>query len=275
MEPGHRGVAGTDWRAEAETLASADTAGQLDADGRARLGLALELTGRTDEAVHAWDRAHRAYAEAGDAAAAARCVFWIGFTLGNRGDAVRAGAWAARLEELAADARPDSPTAVLVLLARASLGWSAGDGRGAVRLFEQAVTQADRLGDADLLILALMGCGRSLVAGGDTERGFACMDRVMLEIASGSAGDLVAGAGYCAVIASCMARRDLARAREWTAALSDWCDAQAGLVPYRGACLLHRAALQQIGGAWSDARDTLDGLAGRPTGLPPGERAYR
>ena len=275
MEPGQAAARGTDWRAEAETLAAADAAGRLDADGCARLGLALELTGRTDEAVHAWDRAHRAYARAGDPVAAARCVFWIGFTLGNRGDGAQAGAWAVRLEELAADAPPDSATAVLVLLARGARAWSTGDGPAAAPLFETAAAQADRLAEPDLLILALMGSGRALVAGGDTERGFACMDRVMLEIASGSAGDLVAGAGYCAVIASCMVRRDLARAREWTAALSDWCDAQAGLVPFRGACLLHRAALQQIGGAWSDARDTLDGLDGRPTGLPPGERAYR
>lgn len=275
MVPGQAGVGGTDWRAEAEALEAADAAGRLDADGRARLGLALELTGRTDEAVHAWDGAHRAYAAAGDPAAAARCVFWIGFTLGNRGDGAQAGAWSSRLKELAAGAPPDSASAVLVLLAHAARAWSAGDGPGAALLFEKAAAQADRLGEPDLLILALMGCGRALVAGGDIARGFACMDRVMLEIASGSAGDLVAGAGYCAVIASCMVRRDLARAREWTAALSDWCDAQAGLVPFRGACLLHRAALQQIGGAWSDARDTLDGLEGRPTGMPPGERAYR
>ena len=275
MDPGAAGAVRTDWRAEAEALTSADAAENLDAAGLARLGLALELTGRTDDAVHAWDRAHRAFAATGDRDAAARCVFWIGFTLGNRGDEAQAGAWAARLEHLAAGASPQSPTTAMLLLARAARSWSTGDAPEAARVAEQAAVLADRLKDVDLLILALMVCGRALVAGGQPERGFACMDRVMLEISSGSAGDLVAGAGYCAVIASCLVRRDLARAREWTAALSDWCDAQVGLVPFRGACILHRATLQQIGGAWSDARATLHALGDLPTGLPPGERAYR
>jgi len=88
-------------------------------------------------------------------------------------------------------------------------------------------------------------------------------------------GDLVAGAGYCAVIASCVARRDLARAREWTDALAVWCEAQVGLVPFRGACLLHRATLQEIGGDWADATETLGRLHDPVAGMPPGERPYR
>jgi DNA-binding NarL/FixJ family response regulator len=265
----------TDWGAVAEALQRADEAGTLDAEQLSRLGLALELTGRSDEAVHAWDRAHRAHAAAGDRAAAARCVFWIGFTLDSRGRGAQTAAWGARLAELAADAPPDSPTVALLTLARAASGRHFGDGGDPLPLFEEAARLAERHGDSDLLILALMGCGRALVERGETDRGFACMDRVMLEIGSGRAGDLVAGAGYCAVIASCMTRRDVERAREWTGALSDWCDAQVGLVPFRGACLLHRATLLQIGGAWPEARSILHGLGTSTIGTAPGESLYR
>jgi ATP/maltotriose-dependent transcriptional regulator MalT len=45
------------------------------------------------------------------------------------------------------------------------------------------------------------------------------------------------------------------RAQEWTEALNDWCEAQAGLVPYRGECLTHRAEIFRLRGRWSEALD--------------------
>jgi ATP/maltotriose-dependent transcriptional regulator MalT len=63
----------------------------------------------------------------------------------------------------------------------------------------------------------------------------------------------VTGLAYCSMIGLCMQVFDLRRAQEWTAALGDWIEEQQGVVPYRGVCLVHRAEILQLRGAWPQA----------------------
>ena len=102
-----------------------------------------------------------------------------------------------------------------------------------------------------------MSLGRSLMYSGRVVDGFACMDRVMLAISSGRVGVRAAGPAYCAVIASCLERWDVDRARVWTRDLSEWCDAQRGLEPFRGECSVNRASVLRLLGEWDEATTTL------------------
>jgi DNA-binding NarL/FixJ family response regulator len=245
------------------------TAEELD-----ELGLAAWFLGREAECERAWDAALHAYLDQGETDAAIRCAFWLGFTLADRGEMVRAGAWMSLLFELRGKAEPSARSEATAALCEAVGAFAAGQLETSVTLHEKAVALAGAARDAETEVLATMGLGRSLVRTGRIREGFDCMDRVMLAISSGRVSDRAAGPAYCAIIASCLDRWDVDRARVWTRELSDWCDAQRGLEPFRGECSVHRATVLQLLGEWDEATATFAEVCNRERRVETLENAY-
>ena len=75
----------------------------------------------------------------------------------------------------------------------------------------------------------------------------------MVAAISGELSPVVTGIIYCSAIASCQRVYAFDRTREWTAALTSWCDAHPQLGMFTGHCLVHRAEIMQMGGSWPEA----------------------
>jgi DNA-binding NarL/FixJ family response regulator len=128
-----------------------------------------------------------------------------------------------------------------------------GDLEGAHATLQRAVQIGERFGDVNLQACARCFQVRVLLRLGQLVEGLARIDETMLAAARGELSPVVTGVVYCNAIANCQRMYALDRAREWTAALGAWCDAQPQLVHFTGACLVHRAEILQLGGAWPEA----------------------
>jgi DNA-binding CsgD family transcriptional regulator len=171
----------------------------------------------------------------------------------QRGDHAPAGGWLARAKRLLDDGRRDCVEVGYLMVPAALQSLFQGDAAAAVIAFHKVIEIGDRFGDGDLLAYGRLGLGQSLLQLGDITGGVALLDEIMVAVTSGEISPIIAGVVYCSVIESCHAIFDLRRAHEWTAALDRWCDTQSGLVGYRGSCLIFRARIMQLHGAWPDA----------------------
>jgi DNA-binding NarL/FixJ family response regulator len=259
-------------------LSAAHREGQLGVEDLERLAVAAYMVGRDDACEEAWTAAHHAWLRRGEAEPAARCAFWQALGLFFRGDLAPAMGWVARGGRLLEESRRDCIEHAWLRMLIALPRLFEGDADVSAS-FVEAGAIAERFADPDASMFARLGRGYSLILRGRVAEGMALLDEVMVSVTADEVAPMLAGIAYCQVIDLCQVVFDLRRAREWTEALTRWCDAQPDMVPFRGDCLVHRCEILQLHGAWTDAlesaRRACEWLAGPPTWDALGSAHYQ
>lgn len=241
------------WPDAYKSLSRADEAAPLGAEELELLATSAYMLGRDDDYVRALERAHHAYLDTGRIPRAVYCACWIGHNMMLRGEAGPATGWFSRgqrlLERDGQDCAERGYLRIPDLVAHAIAGeYEAG--------YATATEVADigtRFGDQDLIAIGVHEQGHALVRQGHFEEGLRLLDEVMVTVTTGELSPIVAGIVYCNTIGFWQSMYELRRAREWTDALTRWCEEQPGMVAHTGVCLVHRSEIMQLQGAWDAA----------------------
>ncbi|MEE8454350.1 MAG: response regulator transcription factor [Limibaculum sp.] len=253
LERGRESYGQRAWADAYHSLLLADRTAPLGVEDLELLAISAYLTGRDDDYLSALERTHHAYLEAGECVRAARCAFWLGLCLLFRGETGRATGWLARAQRLVEREQRDCAEQGYLLLPVVEQHLAAADWETAYTTAARAAAAGDRHGEADLVSCARHQQGRALMGQGQVEKGLALLDEAMIAVTAGELSPVMTGLIYCSVIDACQQVYALARAWEWTSALAQWCEAQPQMVAFTTTCLVHRAEIMQLHGAWPDA----------------------
>ena len=240
------------WSEAYRMLAAVDAEAPLGAGDLERAAVSAYMLALDDEYLSLLERAHRAFLDAGERPRAVRCAFWIGLGLMTHGAVGPARGWFGRAERLLA-AEGDCVEHGYLVIPALLEHVVAGDPEAAHDAAAEAAAIAARFDDKDLLALAVHEQGHALVRLGRVEQGLRLMDEMMVSVVAGELSPRTTGIVYCNTIAFCQSVLEVRRAREWTDHLTRWCDEQPEMVAHTGVCLVHRAEIMGLQGAWPDA----------------------
>jgi ATP/maltotriose-dependent transcriptional regulator MalT len=239
------------WDDAFTSLSRADRTCPLGADDLELLAMSAFLTGRDRQYLDILARAHHAHLTANDRARAARSAFWLALTCLLRGEDGAASGWLSRGNALLPSR--DCVERGYLLLPAAERLLADGDSTAAHDAASAAGDCGCRFGDRDLMACARHLQGRALIHAGQTRAGLTLLDEAMVTLLAGELSPLMTGLVYCSVIEACLRVYALNRAREWTAALSRWCEQKPQMVAFTSTCLVYRAEILQLQGAWENA----------------------
>jgi ATP/maltotriose-dependent transcriptional regulator MalT len=253
LDRGREAYARRAWLDAYAALSQADEAESLGADDLELLATSAAMAGRTDAYLTLLERLHHQHLGAGRALRAARAAFMLGMMLAVRGEVGPAGGWFGRARRLVEREGGECVEQGYLLVPRAVQHQMAGDYDAAYAAAAEAAELAGRFDDGDLFAVAMHFQGMIRIKQSRVEEGLRLLDEAMVGVTAGEVSPFMSGVVYCGVIACCEEAFEPRRAREWTHALTRWCEEQPQLVAFSGRCLAHRAGIMQLHGRWRDA----------------------
>lgn len=261
VQRGRAAVGRLAWGRAHDDLLAAEQDGLLTPSDCELLASAAHLRHDLPGFARALEHAADGHRTAGDVRAAARCLFWLGFTLLHQGEIAQANGWLARAARLVADETEDSTERALLSLPGIVADLWEGRPAEAAERAERAARVGARDGDPDLLAAALHFQGRALLRSDHIADGLRLLDESMLGVVGGDVRPYVSGSLYCAVINACEEVFDVGRVQEWTASFDEWTGRQPELITFTGECAIHRAEILLLKGLWGQALQEAE-LAG-------------
>jgi DNA-binding CsgD family transcriptional regulator len=253
LERGRDAHARWAWMDAYESHSLADQGEAREPQDLERLATSAYMRGREDVSVRALERAHHGHLDAGERLPAVRCAFWLGFTLMLRGETGRSTGWLARAQRLVDREESDCVERGYLLVPVTSRQMNSSEYEAAYVTATAAAEIGQRFGDLDLTAIAVHEQGYARVRQGRIVEGLGLLDEAMVSVTAGELSPIVTGLVYCSVIEGCQEAHALQRAREWTTALTRWCEQQPDIVSFTARCLVHRAEIMQLHGAWPEA----------------------
>jgi DNA-binding CsgD family transcriptional regulator len=270
LERARRSYGERAWADAFQAFSDADQDTSLEAQDLEQLALAAYLVGRDEEYLSTLERAYNAYRHSGEAFRAVRCAFWLGFRVLMRGEMGRANGWFARGHRLLQRDAGECAEQGYLLLPVVEQRLASGDFEAAYTTAAEAAAIGERGGDPDLIACARHQQGRIRLQQGQLAAGLTFLDETMLAVTTGELSPLVTGLMYCSVIQACQQVYAFHRAREWTAALAEWCEGQPDMVAFVGACQVHRAEIMLLRGTWPEAIEEARRACARSQGIDRG-----
>jgi DNA-binding CsgD family transcriptional regulator len=245
------------WLQAYESLSSADEVSPLGAEDLELIAIAAFMLGRDDDAVAHLERAHQQYLHRGETLRAVHCAVWTCLNLATRGQIGPATGWLGRAQRLLEREPGETALHGYLLLPLVFRHEASGDFAKAADIAAEATAIAERHGDRDLFALAVQAEGFMLIKDGRVGEGLALLDEGMVAVTAEDLSPVVTGIVYCGVILACQEVYEVRRAREWTLALTRWWEQQPEMVAFTGRCMVHRAEIMQLSGAWRNALETV------------------
>lgn len=243
---------GHDWIRALDLFKRADVDDQLAPEDIESMGEAAWWGARPDEGIDAFQRAYRAYREAGKPTRAA----YMALTLAREYAVKLAGpvsaSWFNRAKKLL-DEEPEGPEHGYLYGRQSVQALNAGHVEDGIAFARRAAEVGARVGDPNLEAIASVYQGGALVESGRVAEGLSLIDDAALAAVNGELGLYATGVVYCNTISTCCEIADYRRAGDWSNAARRWSEGHPANQLIPGDCRVHQAEVLALRGSWAEA----------------------